>query len=90
VVVGGGLTGLWSALLAAEEGKRVVLLEAEQIAFGASGRNGGFCAASLTHGISNGLARWPGEMETLERMGRENLDAIRATIARHGLDSAPV
>jgi hypothetical protein len=29
-------------------------------------------------------------METLERMGRENLDAIRATIARHGLDSAPV
>ena len=86
VVVGGGLTGLWTALLAAEEGKRVVLLEAERIAFGASGRNGGFCAASLTHGISNGLARWPGEMEALERMGRENLDAIRAAVARYGID----
>jgi glycine/D-amino acid oxidase-like deaminating enzyme len=86
VVVGGGLTGLWTALQAAEEGKRVVLLEGERIAFGASGRNGGFCAASLTHGIANGVARWPGEMPAIERMARENLDGIRATIARHGID----
>jgi glycine/D-amino acid oxidase-like deaminating enzyme len=86
VVVGGGLTGLWTALLAAEAGKRVVLLEGERLAFGASGRNGGFCAASLTHGLANGLARWPGEIEALERMGRENLDAIRATVAQHGID----
>jgi hypothetical protein len=48
-----------------------VLLEGERIAFGASGRSGGCCAASLTHGISNGLARWPGEMGTLERMARD-------------------
>jgi glycine/D-amino acid oxidase-like deaminating enzyme len=86
VIVGGGLTGLWTALLAAEEGKRVVLLEGQRIAFGASGRNGGFCVASLTHGLANGLARWPDEIETLERMARENLDAIRATVARHGID----
>ena len=86
VVVGGGLTGLWTALQAAEEGKRVVLLEGERIAYGASGRNGGFCAASLTHGIGNGLARWPDELGTLERMGRENLDAIRATVAAHGIE----
>jgi glycine/D-amino acid oxidase-like deaminating enzyme len=86
VVVGGGLTGLWTALQAAEEGKRVVLLEGERIAFGASGRNGGFCAASLTHGIGNGLARWPGEMETLERLARENLDGIRATVARNAIE----
>jgi glycine/D-amino acid oxidase-like deaminating enzyme len=86
VVVGGGLTGLWTALQAAEEGKRVVLLEGERIAFGASGRNGGFCAASLTHGIANGLARWPGEMETLERLARENLDGIRATVARNAIE----
>jgi glycine/D-amino acid oxidase-like deaminating enzyme len=86
VVVGGGLTGLWTVLQAAEEGRRVVLLEGERIAFGASGRNGGFCAASLTHGIRNGLARWPGELAMLERMGRENLDGIRATVARHGID----
>jgi glycine/D-amino acid oxidase-like deaminating enzyme len=86
VVVGGGLTGLWAALQAAEAGEGVVLLEGERLAFGASGRNGGFCSASLTHGIGNGLARWPDELAQLERMGRENLDAIRATIARHGID----
>jgi glycine/D-amino acid oxidase-like deaminating enzyme len=86
VVVGGGLTGLWAALLAAEAGRSVVLLEGERLAFGASGRNGGFCAASLTHGISNGLSRWPDEMATIERLGRENLAAIRAAVARHGID----
>ena len=58
VVIGGGLTGLWAALLARErdQDKEVVLLEGERIAFGASGRNGGFMDASLTHGIENGVA----------------------------------
>jgi glycine/D-amino acid oxidase-like deaminating enzyme len=86
LVVGGGLTGLWTALHAAEEGKSVVLLEGERLAFGASGRNGGFCDASLTHGLGNGLQRWPDEMETLERLGRENLEGIAATIRAHGID----
>ena len=86
VVVGGGLTGLWGALQAAEEGKRVVVLEGERLAFGASGRNGGFCSASLTHGIGNGVARWPDELAQLERMGRENLAGIRTAIERHGID----
>jgi glycine/D-amino acid oxidase-like deaminating enzyme len=90
LVVGGGLTGLWTALLAKERdpGRTVALAEAETIAFGASGRNGGFCDASLTHGIANGLARWPDEMALLERLGRENLDAMEDTIARHGIDAA--
>jgi glycine/D-amino acid oxidase-like deaminating enzyme len=87
VVVGGGLTGLWAALLALEEGRDVVLLEGERIAFGASGRNGGFMDASLTHGIENGLARWPDEMQQLERMGRENFAAIKQVIPRHGIDA---
>ena len=85
-MVGGGLTGLWTALLAAEAGRSVVLLEGERLAFGASGRNGGFCAASLTHGLGNGLTRWPDDMGVLERLGRENLAAIEAAIARHGID----
>ena len=90
VVVGGGLTGLWTALLAKERepAREVVLLEGETIACGASGRNGGFCDASLTHGIANGMARWPDEMPVLERMGRENLDAIEAALDRHGIDAA--
>jgi glycine/D-amino acid oxidase-like deaminating enzyme len=40
-VVGGGITGLSTALHAARSGAAVVLLEAEELGFGASGRNGG-------------------------------------------------
>jgi len=40
-VVGGGYTGLSAALHAAEAGRRVVLLEARRVGWGASGRNGG-------------------------------------------------
>lgn len=89
VVVGGGLTGLWAVLLAKEEdpGREVVLLEGERIAFGATGRNGGFMDASLTHGIENGAARWPDEMPQLERLGRETFEAIKVAIERHGIDA---
>jgi glycine/D-amino acid oxidase-like deaminating enzyme len=88
VVVGGGYSGLWTALMAKERdpGRTVVLLEASRIGWAASGRNGGFCAASLTHGHDNGESRWPGEMDTLERLGRENLDEIEAAVARYGID----
>src|SRR3954451_13033717 len=77
-IVGGGFTGLWAALYAKalEPGRDVVVLEAETAGFGASGRNGGFCVASLTHGIANGLARFGAEMETLERLGLENFDGL--------------
>ncbi len=86
-VVGGGFTGLWTALLAKERdpGRDVVLLEGERIGWAASGRNGGFCAASLTHGEANGRERFPHEYPTLERMGLENLDAIESTVARYGI-----
>ena len=89
LVIGGGLTGLWTALLAREANpeNEVVLLEGERIAFGASGRNGGFMDASLTHGIENGVSRWPDEMPELERLGRENFDAIKETMARYGIDA---
>ena len=40
-VIGGGFTGLSTALHLCEQGKDVVLLEAEKISWGASGRNGG-------------------------------------------------
>jgi glycine/D-amino acid oxidase-like deaminating enzyme len=89
VVVGGGYTGLWTAVRAKERdpGRRVVLLEARTIGWAASGRNGGFCEASITHGRDNGLSRWPDEIDDLERIGRENLDAIEGTIARYGMDA---
>ena len=87
-VVGGGYTGLWTALLAkeADPGRDVVLLEARTVGWAASGRNGGFCSASLTHGLRNGLDRFPGEMRTLQRLGQANLDGIEAAVSGHGID----
>ena len=87
-VVGGGYSGLWAAILAKERdpSRDVVLLEGNRIAWAASGRNGGFCSASITHGHANGTKRWPDEMGTLERLGRENLDAIGDTLHRYGVE----
>jgi glycine/D-amino acid oxidase-like deaminating enzyme len=87
-IVGGGFTGLWSAiaLLEADPSLRVAVLEAEQVGHGASGRNGGFCAASLTHGLSNGLLHFPDEIDELERQGLENLAGLVAFVRAEGLD----
>ncbi len=87
-IVGGGFTGLWTALLARERdpSRDVVLLEARTSGWAASGRNGGFCSASLTHGLGNGLERFPAEMPLLERLGAENLREIGETVAKHDID----
>jgi glycine/D-amino acid oxidase-like deaminating enzyme len=87
-IVGGGLSGLWAALLAkqVEPNRDVVLLEGERIAAAASGRNGGFFLSSLTHGVGNGLARFPEEMEALERLGLESFAAAVQTIESHEID----
>ncbi|MEO6791137.1 MAG: FAD-dependent oxidoreductase [Ornithinibacter sp.] len=88
VVVGGGYLGLWTALLAKRRnpGSRVVLLEAQRIGWAASGRNGGFCEASITHGEVNGRSRWPDEYDELDRLGRANLDAFENDVSALGLD----
>jgi glycine/D-amino acid oxidase-like deaminating enzyme len=88
VVVGAGYSGLWTALLAKEQdpSRDVLVLEAGSVAWAASGRNGGFCDASLTHGRANGTARWPREYAALQRLGRENLEAIEATVTRFGIE----
>ena len=88
LVIGAGYAGLWTALLAKEQNpsREVVLLEAGEVASGASGRNGGFVDASLTHGFLNGLSRWPKEISILQAIGEANLDAIEATIKRLGIE----
>lgn len=86
-IVGGGYTGLWTAIRAKERDpdRRVMLLEASRIGWAASGRNGGFCEYSLTHGHENGIRRWPDEIDELETLGRENLDEIEQTVHRYGI-----
>ncbi len=88
VVVGAGFTGLWTALMAkqSDPARDIVLLEAGETGCGASGRNGGFVAASLTHSFNNGLTRWPDELENLVELGHKNLDGIEATIQRFNID----
>lgn len=84
-VVGGGFTGLWTALLAKERdpGRRVTLLEGHRIAWAASGRNGGFCSASLTHGEENGRRHFPEDYERIHELGIRNLDEIAETVVRY-------
>ncbi len=48
-IVGGGYTGLTTALELAKSGTSVVLLEKEEIGFGGSGRNAGHCTPTFTH-----------------------------------------
>ncbi|MBP6379968.1 MAG: FAD-binding oxidoreductase, partial [Sphingorhabdus sp.] len=65
-VIGGGFTGLSAALACAEKGLKVALFEAQNIGFGASGRNGG----QLIPGL-----RWS-MREIDEEFGRERAQAI--------------
>ena len=87
-VVGGGFTGLWTAIIAKQrDSKRdVVLIDAHEIGSGASSRNGGFMDYSLTHGIANALERFPEEVEILEQLGRENIAEIEKVIREYNID----
>ncbi len=88
IVVGAGFTGLWTALRAVERDptKSVLMIEADRIAEHATGRNGGFCEANLTHGEQNGRSRWPEEYDRLRELGLRNLDEIEATVHRYQIE----
>src|SRR6185312_10667333 len=88
VVVGAGYCGLWTALLAKQEdpSRKVVVLESHTVGWAASGRNGGFVDASLTHGHDNGASRFPQEIDRLNELGLQNLDEIEAAVRELGLD----
>jgi glycine/D-amino acid oxidase-like deaminating enzyme len=64
----------------------VVLVDSDRIARAASGRNGGFCSASLTHGEPNGRSRFPDSYDELVDLGARNLDGIAASVDRYGID----
>ncbi|MFT4726774.1 MAG: glycine/D-amino acid oxidase-like deaminating enzyme [Granulosicoccus sp.] len=88
LIVGGGFCGLWGAILAKEKqaDRDVVLIEAKEIANGASGRPGAILSTSVMHGIDNTERMFPDDVEALEQFGRENLDAFRETLERYDIE----
>jgi glycine/D-amino acid oxidase-like deaminating enzyme len=87
-IVGGGYTGLWTAVLAKERdpARDVVVIDKAEVGGAASGRNGGFMESSLTHGVGNGIHRHGDEIDTLEELGLRNLNDIEAAIQRYGMN----
>jgi len=80
-IVGGGLTGLWTAytLAKADPGLRIAVLEREIAGFGASGRNGGWCSALFPrsagslereHGFDAAVAMRQAMVDTVDEVGR--------------------
>ncbi|MGO2766910.1 NAD(P)/FAD-dependent oxidoreductase [Pseudomonas taetrolens] len=85
-VVGGGFSGLNTALELAERGMSVVLLEAHKIGWGASGRNGG----QLIRGVGHGLEQFEGiigkdGVRRMKLMGLEAVEIVRQRVERFNI-----
>lgn len=80
-VIGGGLAGLSAALQMSRAGKKVVVLEAESIGFGASGRNGGFVSPGFSSGGDDIAARTGKTIaKTLHELSIEGVEFVRQNI----------
>jgi gamma-glutamylputrescine oxidase len=91
-IVGAGFAGLATALGLLERGMRdVVVLEAEQVGFGASGRNGGFVFGGYSLDCADLLAQLgPERARAIYALTRDAVDLIRRRIARHAIDCEAV
>jgi gamma-glutamylputrescine oxidase len=88
-IVGGGLAGLTAAEKLARSGRSVVLLEANRVAWGASGRNGGFVSAGYATGLSS-IERRAGAdgARELFRLSMEGVEIVRRHIDGLGIREA--
>jgi gamma-glutamylputrescine oxidase len=91
-VIGAGFAGLATALGLLERGvKDVVVLDAERVAFGASGRNGGFVFGGYSLDCADLLAQLgPQRAKAVYGLTRQAVDLIRRRIARHAIDCEAV
>lgn len=86
-IVGGGFSGINTALELSERGYQVVLLEANRVAWGASGRNGGQIIGGVGHDAGR-FRRTIGDdgVRTIYEMGIECVEIIRERVARYDID----
>lgn len=87
-VVGGGYTGLFAALRLAEAGHDVVLLDAREPGWGASGRNGGLVSVGGSKLEDPDIVKLCGQSDAAVYFQAERaaVDLVEETITRHGLD----
>lgn len=86
-VVGGGFSGINTAIELAQKGFSVALLEAKRIGWGASGRNGGELIRGIGHNIEqfeNIIGREG--VNSIEQMGFEAVDIVRQRVKLHNID----
>ncbi|MGF6372626.1 gamma-glutamylputrescine oxidase [Paraburkholderia sp. RAU6.4a] len=90
-IVGGGLAGLSTALGLAERGvEDVVVLEAQQVGFGASGRNGGFVFGGYSLDCADLLKTLgPTRARELYALTTDAVELMRKRIARYRIDCDP-
>ncbi|KMM79216.1 NAD(P)/FAD-dependent oxidoreductase [Pseudomonas deceptionensis] len=85
-IVGAGFTGLNTAIELAERGHSVVVLEAQQIAWGATGRNGGQLIRGVGHDLDAHEKTIGHEgVKVLERLGLDAVDLVRQRVEKHGI-----
>ncbi|MCI4066455.1 FAD-binding oxidoreductase [Micromonospora sp. R77] len=90
VIIGAGFTGLWTAyyLSVLAPDRRVLVIEAESVGYGASGRNGGWCTAEMPALLAS-LVRRYGPMDAMRffRTARKTLDEIERVLDAESVDA---
>ena len=86
-VIGGGYTGLSAARTLAQQGAKVVVLEAETIGWGASSRNGGMALTGLKVGMATIIKKYGRELaKTLFQYSLDSVNTVEQIVKEENID----